>query len=61
MKIYQLTIGILEAKISRFTEKNVILKFRFDLKEPIFVTLSKDNFNGLDSWVQENYDLAIKL
>jgi hypothetical protein len=58
MKNYKLTTGILSAKISRFTENYVILKFSFEFQEPFFLTLPKSDFNGLDYWIKENYYLA---
>ena len=57
MKNYQLTSGILQAKISRYTEDYVVLTLNFEFKGEKFITLTKDSFNGLDNWVKENYQV----
>ena len=57
MKIYQLTSGILLAKIVRYTEDYVILELQFEGQESNYKQLTRDNFDGLDIWVEENYSL----
>ena len=55
MKIYNLKSGVLLAKIVRYTSSNVIIKFNFEFQGEEFLTLSRENFNGLDSYINENY------
>jgi len=58
MENFKLTTGILRAKVSRFTQNYVILLVSFEMEEPNFIVLSKENFNGLNSWVTDNYTLS---
>jgi len=54
---YLLTSGILSAKVARYTEDYVILCLKFEGQKEDFKTLTKDSFDGLDKWVDENYNL----
>jgi hypothetical protein len=58
MTNFKLTTGILRAKVSRFTQNYVILLVSFEMQEPDFIVLSRENFDGLNSWVSTNYKLA---
>jgi hypothetical protein len=57
MTHYQLTSGILSAKIVRYTEDYVFLELKFEGQESDFKQLTSDSFDGLDKWVEENYNL----
>jgi hypothetical protein len=57
MTHYQLTSGILTAKIVRYTEDYVFLELKFEGQESQFKQLTRDSFDGLDRWVEENYSL----
>ena len=61
MKLYQLTSGILIAKIVRYTEDYVFLELKFEGQESNYKQLTRDNFDGLDKWVEENYSLINNL
>lgn len=57
MKHYQLTTGVLSAKIARYTEDYVFIQLQFEGQETQFKQLTRDSFDGLDIWVADNYDL----
>jgi hypothetical protein len=61
MTHYQLTSGILSAKISRYTEDYVFLELKFEGQESDFKQLTRDSFDGIDKWVEENYNLIQKI
>lgn len=54
---YLLTSGILSARVVRYTADYVILELKFEGQESDFKTLKKDSFDGLNKWVEENYNL----
>ena len=57
MTHYQLTSGILSAKIARYTEDYVFIELKFEGQESQFKQLTRDSFDGLDKWVDDNYNL----
>ena len=57
MNIYHLTTGTLRARVSRYTQDYVYLELHFLGQEPTFKTLTRDSFQGLDKWVEDNYDI----
>jgi hypothetical protein len=57
MTHYQLTSGILSARIARYTQDYVFLELNFEGQESQFKQLTRDSFDGLDKWVEENYNL----
>lgn len=57
MTHYRLTSGILLAKIARYTEDYVFLELQFRGQEVKLKQLTRDSFDGLDRWVEENYTL----
>jgi len=57
MTHYQLTSGILSAKIVRYTEDYVFIELKFEGQESQLKQLTRDNFDGLDKWVDDNYNL----
>ncbi len=61
MTHYQLTSGILSAKISRFMQDYVWIELKFEGQESQFKQLTRDSFDSLDKWVEENYNLIQKL
>jgi hypothetical protein len=61
MTHYLLTSGILSAKIVRYTEDYVFLQLKFEGQESDFKQLTRDNFDGLDKWVKESYNLIKKI
>lgn len=61
MTHYQLTSGILSARISRYTEDYVFLELKFEGQESRFKQLTRDSFDSLDLWVKDNFDLICKI
>ena len=61
MTHYQLTSGILSAKVVRYMKDYVVLELKFEGQESEFKTLTRDSFDGLDKWVEENYNLIQKI
>jgi hypothetical protein len=57
MTHYQLTSGILSARIARYTQDYVFLELKFEGQESQFIQLTRDSFDRLDKWVEENYNL----
>ena len=61
MKQYQLTCGLLSAKVVRCTEDYVFLELNFKGMETQYRQITKDSFPGLTSWVKYNYDLLFTI
>ena len=54
---FQLTSGILSVRIARYTEDYVFLELKFEGQESQFKKLTRDSFDGLSKWIEENYNL----
>ena len=57
MTHFLLTSGILSAKIVRYTEDYVFIELKFEGQESQFEQLNRTNFDGLNKWVDDNYNL----
>lgn len=62
MTTFELTTGILEAKVARYMQDYVVLAIEFEgLKETQYKTITKDSFDGLEKWIDDNYDLIRRI
>lgn len=57
MSIYQLKTGILKAKLVRYAFNYVIIEIQFEGSEAEYLKIPTEEFNGIDSWVNNNYDV----
>lgn len=58
MNRYQLASGTLHAKVVNHTDDYVFLELKFSGQSSKIKKLTSDSFDGLDKWVEENYDLC---
>jgi hypothetical protein len=61
INIYRLCSGILQARIIRYTQDYVFIEIKFEGQESDFKQLTRDSFDGLDKWVEDNFYLVEKI
>jgi hypothetical protein len=61
MRHYQLTSGVLSAKVVRYTQDYVFIELKFQGMETRYKQLTRDSFDGLTSWVKHNYDVLFTI
>jgi hypothetical protein len=61
MKHYLTTSGILSARVVKYTEDYVFLQYIFKGYESQYKQLTRDSFDGLKSWVKQNYDVIYSI
>ena len=61
MKHYLTTSGILSARVVKYTEHYVFLEYTLKGYESKYNQLTKDSFDGLKSWVKQNYDVIYSI
>lgn len=55
--IFQLISGVLECKVARYMQDYVVLELKFAGKPTDYKTITKDSFDGVELWVDDNYDV----
>jgi len=58
MTTFELSTGILKAKVVRYMQNYVVIAIEYEgLSETKYETIPNGNFNGLENWIDDTYDL----